>query len=145
MKVLVSLLSAAMFAAQPVLAADLQLSADQSLEQAYEYNEGAMSLFDLQEVAPDAVAEEGAQSVDASTGDVIGGIIIGGIIGLIGASIIDNNGHHKWHGRNVTCYAKNRRGEVFRASGKRARAVQARALDKCYRFSRVCRPLGCRG
>lgn len=142
MKVLVSFLSAVMFAAQPVFAAGVELSADQSLEQVQEYNEGAMSLFDLQAVAPDAAE---LQSFDASAGDVIGGIIIGGIIGLIGASIIERDGHHKWHGRNVTCFAKNKRGEVFRASGRRPRAVQARAIDKCYRFSRVCRPLGCRG
>ena len=45
--------------------------------------------------------------------------------------------------RRVICYAQNRRGETFRARGESRRWTQERALEKCYAYSRHCRPLGC--
>ena len=46
--------------------------------------------------------------------------------------------------RRVVCFAKNRRGERFRAQGIRPHRVRQRALRKCERWSRRCRSLGCR-
>ena len=45
--------------------------------------------------------------------------------------------------RRVICYAQNRRGDTFRARGESRRWTQERALEKCYAYSRHCRPLGC--
>lgn len=51
------------------------------------------------------------------------------------------------HDRSVTCFAKDFRGNMYRAEGWRWnwQEVQRRAVDKCERWSRVrCRALGCR-
>ena len=142
MKVIVSIFVATFLAAQPVLAQEVfgeSASAQpEELSQVVELDEGAMSLFDLQ-------ATQGYKnqfSHDPDRGDVLRGIIIGAIIGAIAAEHLERD--HRYDHRNVTCYAKNLRGHVFRAQGRRPRAVQARAMDKCYRESRYCRELGCR-
>ncbi|KYG64789.1 hypothetical protein AZI86_11330 [Bdellovibrio bacteriovorus] len=44
----------------------------------------------------------------------------------------------------VTCFARNARGEMFRATANDPRWAQRMAMDKCERFSRFCRPAGCR-
>lgn len=44
----------------------------------------------------------------------------------------------------ATCYARNARGQWFQARAWRARQAQNMAMQKCYRVSRVCRPMGCR-
>lgn len=44
----------------------------------------------------------------------------------------------------VTCFARNARGEMFRATGNDPRWAQRMAMNKCERFSRICRPAGCR-
>ena len=62
---------------------------------------------------------------------------------VIRAEILDKQYGRDGYRRQVTCYAVNRRGEYFRASGNRPRQVQARAIDKCYAYSRDCRPAGC--
>lgn len=142
MKVIVSLLVSTLLAAQPVLANEVygeSSSAQQEeVSQVVELDEGAMSLFDLQA----AQKGEDRVSFDSSKGDLIVGVIIGAIIGAIAADRLEND--HRYKNRNVTCFAKNARGHVFRAHGKRPRAVQARAIDKCYRESHRCRPMGCR-
>lgn len=162
MKVLVSMLSAALLAAQPVFANDLEVYADpeaqapETISEIFEIDEGAMSVLDLQAVQtgtdlfsldPAKKGKGGKNDDDRNNGggfegsDLVG-VIIGGIIGAIGAGIIEKD--HRNKNRQVTCYAKNGRGNVFRAQGKRPRAVQARAMDKCYRDSFRCRELGCR-
>lgn len=45
--------------------------------------------------------------------------------------------------RDYICYARDHRGNVYRAVGSNPRRVQDRALDKCDRNSRFCRPQGC--
>ncbi len=142
MKVFVSLLTAALLGAQPVLAADVSVSDNSSREEVssiFELEEGPMSYTDLQSLMNGADAT--TFSTDPGAEDVIGAII-GGIIGAIAANALEKD--HRYKNREVTCFAKNRRGEVFRAHGKRPRAVQARAMDKCYRDSRFCREAGCR-
>jgi hypothetical protein len=157
MKVLVSLLSAALLAAQPVFANDLEVYADpeaqapETISEIFEIDEGAMSVLDLQAVQSgtdlfslDPAKKKGGGNNNGGgfEGSDLVGVIIGGIIGAIGAGIIEKD--HRYKSRQVTCYAKNGRGNVFRAQGKRPRAVQARAMDKCYRDSFRCRELGCR-
>lgn len=44
----------------------------------------------------------------------------------------------------ATCFARNARGEMFRATANDARWAQRLAMDKCERVSRFCRPAGCR-
>lgn len=46
--------------------------------------------------------------------------------------------------RFVTCFARNARGEMFRATDRDARWAQRSAMNKCERVSRICRPAGCR-
>lgn len=84
--------------------------------------------------------------------------VIGGIIG----SIIDNGrgggrggGGGGWGGgdgpgdgggridRDVVCYARDRRGNVYRAAGPNPQRVQDRAMAKCERNARYCRAQGC--
>lgn len=85
--------------------------------------------------------------LDANYARGKGGAIVGGIIGgIIGGLIIaDHFDKHPHKYRHVVCYAQNRRGQIFRATGNRGRWVQERAMDKCYATSRFCRPLGCEG
>lgn len=45
--------------------------------------------------------------------------------------------------RPIACFARNARGDVFEALGADRRLVQDRAMRKCDRVSRICRPLGC--
>lgn len=45
--------------------------------------------------------------------------------------------------RDFVCYARDHRGNLYRAAGPNARRVQDRAMDKCSRYSRFCRPQGC--
>ncbi len=46
--------------------------------------------------------------------------------------------------RLVTCFARNARGEMFRATDRDSRWAQRSAMNKCERVSRICRPAGCR-
>lgn len=62
---------------------------------------------------------------------------------VIRAELLDREYGRDGYRRQITCYAQNGRGEVFRASGNRPQQVQARAIDKCYAYSRNCRPVGC--
>lgn len=72
------------------------------------------------------------------------GDILKRIIGdVIRAEVSDRDHGRGGYRDQVTCYARNARGEYFRASGNRPRQVQARAIDKCYAYSRICRPVGC--
>lgn len=41
------------------------------------------------------------------------------------------------------CYARNLRGQTFRAVGPNRQWAQQRAMNECYRFSRRCQPAGC--
>lgn len=47
-------------------------------------------------------------------------------------------------GYEYACYAQNARGSIFQAIGYNRSLTQQRALDRCYRVSQSCRPLGCR-
>lgn len=80
--------------------------------------------------------------------------VIGGIIGSIfrpGRGGGGGRGDDGWGGgggggggyRDVVCYARDRRGNTYRAAGPNPRRVQQRAMDKCQRNARFCRPLGC--
>lgn len=122
-KVFLSFLTIAMFST----ASFAQVTEDQILEQ----EDGAIATADMQPLT----SEVGTYS---KAGDAI----VGGIIGAIGADRWDRDHHHP--DRNVTCFARNGRGETFRATARRARAAQDLALRKCYRFSKHCRPVGCR-
>lgn len=105
-----------------------------------EQEDGAISSQDLQAlIEQHPAAEWRGQRNDG--GAIVGGII-GGIIGAIAADKWDR-GHHR-PDRFVTCFAQNRRGEMFRATARRARAAQDLAMSKCYDYSRSCRPAGCR-
>lgn len=46
--------------------------------------------------------------------------------------------------RMVTCFARNARGQMFRATDRNPRWAQNQAMRKCERVSRICRPAGCR-
>ena len=107
---------------------------------ASEENDIVTPIFEHEE---GAIAEEETYQLYAKPpgGEEFVGAIIGGIWGAIAANIIEKD--HRYKGRNVTCFARNGRRKVFRASGNRPRAVQNRAMDKCYRVSNNCRPLGC--
>ena len=89
-----------------------------------------------------------------------GAEIIGGIIGGIIDGAINDRDRRPGHGgpgwggpgwggpgdgfnREVICYARDHRGNYYRAIGFNPRRVQDRALDKCERNARFCRPQGC--
>lgn len=88
-----------------------------------------------------------------------GAEIIGGIIGGIIDGAINDRDRRPGHGgpgwggpghgpgggfdREVICYARDHRGNFYRAIGFHPRRVQDRALDKCERNARFCRPQGC--
>lgn len=84
-----------------------------------------------------------------------GAEIIGGIIGGIIDNAINDRDGRPGHGgpgwggpghgfdREVVCYARDARGNLYRAIGPNPRRVQDRALDKCERNARFCRPQGC--
>ncbi len=78
-----------------------------------------------------------------------GAEIIGGIIGGIIDNAINDRDRRPGHGpgggfdREVICYARDHRGNFYRAIGFHPRRVQDRALDKCERNARFCRPQGC--
>lgn len=107
-----------------------------------EQEDGAIAPQDLELLT---LPQQGEWRSHSKKGEAIIGGIIGGIIGAIAADRWDrgDRGHHR-PGRYVTCFAENRRGEVFRATARRARAAQDLAMQKCYDYSRSCRPLGCR-
>lgn len=72
------------------------------------------------------------------------GDILKRIIGdVIRAEVSDRDHGRGGYRDQVTCYARNRRGEYFRAIGNRPRQVQARAVDNCYAYSRFCQAVGC--
>jgi hypothetical protein len=57
------------------------------------------------------------------------------------------DGHGGGHHNQISCYARDVRGNIYRASGPRWnwRRVQHRAVNKCERWSHFrCRALGCR-
>lgn len=167
MKNLMVAFVASILSLQPAFAQNQSYTMDaynqQLDEQMFESEEGAISDWELQTMAdPQAMKRD-------NTGEIIAGVIIGGIIGAIAADALDrqdegryNNG--RGHGgfgpgrhpgrpgpivrpgpiyRQVTCFAQNRRGEVFRVTGQQARRVQERAMDKCQARSLQCRPMGC--
>ncbi len=68
--------------------------------------------------------------------------VIGGIIGSIFRPGRGGGGGGGGY-RDVVCYARDRRGNTYRAAGPNPRRVQQRAMDKCQRNARFCRPLGC--
>ena len=100
-----------------------------------EQEDGAIAHQDLETLMSSQSSEY------RSDGKAIIGGVIGGIIGAIAADRWDRD-HHR-PDRYVTCFAQNRRGEMFRATARRARAAQDLALRKCYDYSRSCRPAGC--
>lgn len=71
-------------------------------------------------------------------GGFIPGLIIGGLIG----ATIANSGQDD-RPRGYVCYSENRRGEIFRARSRSRDWASEKALDRCYEFSRSCRPAGC--
>lgn len=96
-----------------------------------------------------AFAAEQIQTQDLRGGDVAAGAIIGGVIGgIIGGAIGGGRHPHPMpppHGgpgypgdRQVVCYARNARGQVFRAFGWGERRTQNEALSKCERTSEYC-------
>ncbi len=111
-----------------------------------EQEAGAMNPVDLETLGDETTFYR------SNTGEAIVGGIIGGVIGAIAADRWDRdngNGYRPGRpgngfGRAITCYAQNRRGEIFRATARRARVAQEVALEKCYDYSRACRALGCR-
>lgn len=109
---------------------------DQSI--VMEQEDGAIAPQDLEALL---MQNSGEWKMNSKEKAIIGGII-GGIIGAIGADQWDR-GHHR-PDRFVTCFARNPRGEMFRATARRARAAQDLAMRKCYDYSRSCRPAGCR-
>ncbi len=133
MKKIVLMMSAALMMAPLAFAEQLDLP--------YETEDGAMNSVELQNLRGDRRGDRRGDHRDERGDEIASGII--NIIGAIAAERFHDN-DRRYHGREYTCFARNGRGEVFRARGYRARAVQARAVDKCYRQSRVCRPLGCR-
>lgn len=110
----------------------------ESLDQSavLEQEDGAIANQDLE-----TLLTQSTTAYRSDSGAIIGGVI-GGIIGAIAADRWDR-GHHR-PGRFVTCFAQNRRGEMFRATARRARAAQDLAMRKCFAYSRACRPVGCR-
>lgn len=96
----------------------------------------------------------------SETGEVIAGGILGGIVGAQSAEQwagdMDNEALRRRRGpgwgpgrpgpgrRIVSCFAQNRRGQVFRARGWNPRMVQQQAMNQCFSVSRFCRALGCR-
>lgn len=111
--------------------------------------EGSMAVLDHEQ---GAVTEEIASALTAvpslehaevferhGRGGIVGGII--GIIGAIAADHIDRD--HRHRDRWVTCYARDRRGHVYRASARNARQAQWRAREKCEDYARYCRSAGC--
>lgn len=132
------------------LAAALTVSAMvlplQGFAQTIDHESGAMSREEASQLGPQ-------MNFYGNDGAAVVGGIIGGIIGAIAADAWDKQ--HPGHGGGwgpghgpgdgfITCYAQNRRGEMFRASSRFARVAQDRALEKCYDVSRACRPMGCR-
>lgn len=88
-----------------------------------------------------------AQSQDLRDGDAIIGGIIGGIVGgiiggVIAADRMERDGYHH-RPYHVVCYARNGRGQTFRAFGMGPRRVQNDAMRSCQRWSHFCRPMGC--
>lgn len=70
--------------------------------------------------------------------------IIGGIVGgIIAAEIYDRRYPEHRPGGRVACFARNNWGDTFRAVGRRAHRTQELAMEKCFDYSRRCRPLGC--
>lgn len=134
MKKFLMIASAALLSAQPLMAQEAAITEQAVHEQVYELEEGAMSIDGFN--ALDTEVELKGRNEAA----IIGGII-GGIIGAIAADQFDRDHHNR--GRQVVCYAQNRRGEVFRVIGSNARLAQNLALDKCERRSLRCRPMGC--
>lgn len=84
---------------------------------------------------------DGAYAGTQDLGDIIRIIIAG----AIAADRLDRDHSRRGYRGRVTCYADDRRGRTFAASGNRPRRVQERALNQCERRSyNRCRPLGCR-
>lgn len=87
--------------------------------------------------------DQTAVEMTGGRGDAIVGGIIGGVIGGIIGGVIADNGHGHHRPGHVVCYARNMRGQMYRAFGRNSRMVQRDAMNQCLRFSRNCRPAGC--
>lgn len=110
----------------------------------------AQDEFEMNEQDASFMAESAdVEAMDAefdfySTDAVVGGII-GGAVGAIGADRWDRERDRDRGGRHwATCYAQNRRGQTFAASGRSAWQAQNQAMRRCLNVSRACRQLGCR-
>jgi hypothetical protein len=137
-----------------------------SFPHAYALEDGPISARDAQQLYS-------PMSSDAEVGAKIIGGLIGGIIGAISADEADrqwragHGGGHNGpghggpghggpghggpghggghHDDGITCFARDWRGNIYRAVGYNARRVQYEAVRKCERFSRYrCREAGCR-
>jgi hypothetical protein len=147
---LVAVLASLLLSAPMAFAQNQNVNAD---DQIIELEQGAISPEAAAALTPPVMQlnrDRGAE--------IVGGII--GIIGAIAADQIDRDhgghngpghggpghggpGHGGGHNSDVICYARDGRGNVYRAAGPNARRVQERAMDKCERNARFCRPQGC--
>lgn len=139
------------------LVSQLALARDGGRENLFDQNEviesGEVSGAELQQMS-----SEGSEFY-SETGEVIAGGILGGIIGAKSAEqwagdmeneVLRRRGPGWGPGRPgpgrriISCFAQNRRGQVFRARGWNPRLVQQQAMNQCFSVSRFCRALGCR-
>lgn len=138
MKHFILAICSVLVAAQPAFAFEMSKPLPTQgidLSEKIEMEEGAM--------APKALRPLNPAVQDANNRDVVIGIIIGGIIGAIAADAFEDQHRPRRPHADVICYARNARGQIFRAIGQRPRQVQDRALIKCERNSYRCRPMGC--
>lgn len=117
------------------------LNSDQADYQIFEQEAGPMSQEDAHALYYPTAAETNDRGAE-----IIGGIVGGIIGGIIGGNRPGHGGGHGGYGRSIECYARDFRGNTYRAEGSRRnwQNIQWRATNKCERFSRNrCRPLGC--
>lgn len=111
-------------------------SYDPTTSEVFELEEGA---YFTPEVDLNQSQSQSQYAAKLDLGDIIKRVIGG----VIAAEVLDRDYGRGGYREQVACFARNGKGQIFRAIGNRPRQVQARAVDKCYSSSRVCRPMGC--